>query len=165
MARKITDRTDIVFGSTKTYTSSVGLSTAFRQWRASSHCKHLHGYALEFSATFEATELDDNNWTIDFGGLGDFRQWLEVMFDHTTLVAKDDPMFDLFVKATEGNALDIRTVENTGCEAIALLTFERLESWLDLKGHSPRVRLVKLEVREHAGNSAYVRLSDFNHRG
>jgi 6-pyruvoyltetrahydropterin/6-carboxytetrahydropterin synthase len=162
---KITDRTDLVFGSTKTYTASVGLSTAFRQWRASSHCKHLHGYALEFSATFEATELNDNTWVIDFGGLKDFRKWLENMFDHTTLVAQDDPIYDWFLEASQlniaENPLDLRIVKNTGCEAIALLTFEKLEQWLQENHHSPRAKLVRLEVREHAGNSAYVRLSNY----
>jgi 6-pyruvoyltetrahydropterin/6-carboxytetrahydropterin synthase len=119
----------------------------------------LHGYALEFSATFETTELDDNAWVIDFGGLKDFRKWLEHMFDHTTLIAIDDPMYNLLIKIMEGDALDVRTVENTGCEAIALLAFEKLEGWL-ITSRNNRVRLVKLEVREHAGNSAYVRLSN-----
>ena len=35
-----------------------GLSAAFRQWKADSHCKYIHGYALEFEFEFGANELD-----------------------------------------------------------------------------------------------------------
>src|SRR4051812_23270084 len=70
-------RTDVVYGSTKTYAANVGLSAAFRQHPADSHCNQLHGYALEVSACFEADSLDHRNWVIDFGGLKDFKRWLE----------------------------------------------------------------------------------------
>lgn len=53
----LTDRRDIVFGSTKRYNAVV--STAFRQWKADSHCNQNHGYALSFEATFESYSLDD----------------------------------------------------------------------------------------------------------
>lgn len=151
-------RDDIVYGSTKTYAASVGLSTAFRQWAAASHCNKVHGYSLAFQATFEATELDHRNWVVDFGSLKSFKGWLERMFDHTTLVAEDDPQLDWFVEANRRGLLDLRQVMASGCEAIARLVFEYLEMWLTDNGYSPRVRLVKLEVREHDGNSAYVRI-------
>jgi 6-pyruvoyltetrahydropterin/6-carboxytetrahydropterin synthase len=153
-------RTDIVFGSTKTYKANVGLSTTFRQWRAKSHCNQLHGYALEFSATFEADALDQNHWVLDFGALKSFKQWLENMFDHTTLVAKDDPAKNWLETGEALGYLDLRQVDNCGCEAMALLVFDELRVWLTTNGHAPRVRLVKLEVREHDGNSAYVRLNN-----
>ena len=47
------------FLSGKTYTHSTGHSCAFRQWRADSHCKYVHGYAFRFKVWFEG-ELDDN---------------------------------------------------------------------------------------------------------
>mgnify|MGYP003653978941 CR=1 FL=1 len=43
-------------------------STAFRQWRADSHCKLIHGYRLQCKLWFTADELDDKNWVFDFGG-------------------------------------------------------------------------------------------------
>lgn len=45
--------------STKTYGHEVGLSATFRQWRAKSHCRLLHGYSLSFRFEFEANTLDD----------------------------------------------------------------------------------------------------------
>jgi 6-pyruvoyltetrahydropterin/6-carboxytetrahydropterin synthase len=151
------ERDDIVYGSTKTYKASVGLSTAFRQWPAESHCNQLHGYALEFTATFEALELDVRNWVVDFGSLKSFKGWLEDMFDHTTLVADDDPQHELFEHANLLGVIKMRKVTASGCEAIARLVFEYLESWLVDNGYSPRVQLMRLDVREHDGNSAYVR--------
>ena len=41
-------------------------STAFRQWRADSHCKLIHGYRLQCKLWFTADELDDKNWVFDF---------------------------------------------------------------------------------------------------
>jgi 6-pyruvoyltetrahydropterin/6-carboxytetrahydropterin synthase len=148
-------RDDLIYGSTKTYKGVV--STAFRQWRADSHCHFVHGYALEFVATFEAKELDARHWVCDFGSLKSFKGWLEKMFDHTTLVAEDDPHLLWFRQAHEQRLFDVREVVATGCEATARLVFEYLESWLIDNGYSPRVCLVMLEVREHEGNSAYVR--------
>jgi len=58
-----------IFRSTKTYNHNEGLSCCFRQWRADSHCKLLHGYALAFKFVFATRELDARNWCYDFGGL------------------------------------------------------------------------------------------------
>lgn len=150
-------REDIVYGSTKCYSASIGLSAAFRQWRADSHCNRLHGYALEFVATFEATELDMRNWVVDFGSLKSFKGWLEETFDHTLVVAQDDPALPVLQQADMAGLCSLRVVEATGCEAFARLAFEYMELWLMGNGYSPRVTLVKMEVREHTGNSAYVR--------
>ena len=80
--------------SGKTYTHSTGHSCAFRQWRADSHCNLIHGYALQFELQFGSIALDDKNWVVDFGGLKELKEWLKHMFDHTYLVAEDDPEMD-----------------------------------------------------------------------
>ena len=57
------------FISTKTYNHNIGLSCAFRQWRAKhSHCKYMHGYALSVRINFKG-QLNDRNWVYDFGDL------------------------------------------------------------------------------------------------
>ena len=83
------------FLSGKTYTHSTGHSCAFRQWRADSHCNLIHGYALQFELQFGSVALDDKNWVVDFGGLKELKEWLKHMFDHTYLVAEDDPELSL----------------------------------------------------------------------
>ena len=75
----------------KTYGNERGLSCAFRQWRADSHCRLIHGYSLGFRFTFEAKTLDDKNWVYDFGDMGFVKEFLEDNFDHILMVANDDP--------------------------------------------------------------------------
>jgi 6-pyruvoyltetrahydropterin/6-carboxytetrahydropterin synthase len=148
---------DLVYGSTKCYPASVGLSCAFRQWRADSHCHFIHGYALEITATFEALELDARNWVVDFGSLKSFKGWLENTFDHKTIIAEDDPELDYFKQGHAKGVLDIVVLPAGGCEKFAEYLFGAADTWLIDNGYAPRVKLVKLEVREHMGNSAYVR--------
>lgn len=144
--------------STKTYGHEVGLSCCFRQWRAQSHCRFLHGYALAIRLEFEAEELDERNWVVDFGSLKGFKSWLEETFDHKLLVAEDDPEFDLITGLGGPGVADCVVVEATGCEAFAKLVFECAEVWLKDNGYPPRVKMRSVEVREHGANSAvYIR--------
>ena len=77
--------------SLKKYGHERGLSAAFRQWRADSHCKFLHGYSLEFEFEFGAHELDERNWVYDFGDCGWIKTFLEQTFDHKLVIDKNDP--------------------------------------------------------------------------
>ena len=140
--------------STKRYGHEIGLSAAFRQHRAQSHCRLIHGYALAVKFVFAAEELDERNWVVDFGGLKPLKQMLEDTFDHTLLVASDDPKF-FELKALDSLGL-ARVVEvpATGCEAFAKMIFEVAEQWLKDAGFAPRCRLVSVEVSEHGANSA-----------
>ena len=76
-------------------------STAFRQWRAKSHCRLLHGYRLSTKIYFYAEDLDETNWIFDFGNCKEIKAILENQFDHTTCVAADDPELDLFVERVD----------------------------------------------------------------
>ena len=142
--------------SAKTYTHSVGLSVAFRQWKADSHCKYLHGYALEVRLEFAAAELNDKSWVVDFGSLKPVKAWLEKTFDHKTLITRDDPALEWFEEAHKRGIIDLLTVEKTSSEGFAEMIFDHVLQWLVSEKLSPRVRLYRVEVKEHAGNSAIV---------
>lgn len=144
----------MTFRSTKTYGHEVGLSAAFRQWRAESHCKLIHGYALAVRFEFEADELDVRNWVVDFGSLKSLKGWLEDTFDHTLLVANDDPMKLELAELGACGLARVVWVDATGCEAFAKLIYECAEVWLKDNGYAPRVRLASVEVKEHGANSA-----------
>lgn len=138
--------------STKTYGNDRGLSCCFRQWRAGhSHCSLMHGYSLGFRLTFEAEQLDERDWVQDFGGLKEIKAWMDSMFDHTTVVAEDDPMLDRFHLmagwSTEidldgrteevqkqpyqnKGVIDLRVVPGVGCESFAQMVYEHVEKWL-----------------------------------
>jgi len=151
------------FQSTKTWGHERGLSCAFRQWRANSHCNQLHGYALAIELVFQANELDSRNWVVDFGDLGELKRTYEELFDHKTLVAFDDPMLGEFRRMAQHRMLEITEVVAVGCEAFAKLVFDEAQKWLDTEGYSPRVRLVSAKVSEHGSNSAlYIGESNGN---
>ena len=123
---------------------------------------------------------------MDFGGLKEFKAWADYMFDHTLVIAKDDPFLNEFTKLTRmrrsgmategkpyemGTPIDIRLVDNVGCEAFAELAYHQMNQILtafqngdiiniDGQEYTARypvqrgVKLVSVEVFEHAGNSA-----------
>jgi len=135
----------------KTYGNERGLSTAFRQWKANSHCRLIHGYSLGFRLIFEAETLDDKNWVYDFGNLGFVKEFLEENFDHILMVAADDPRItDLF--NLDGIA-KIRTLPDVGCEAFAEYVYSYVSTVVD-EQTSSRVSLVSVECFEHGANSA-----------
>ena len=143
-----------IYRSTKTYDHNEGLSCCFRQWRAAhSHCRLLHGYALAFHFVFVTRELDQHNWCLDFGGLKPVRAWLHEMFDHTVLIAEDDPDLATFRDLAARDLVDLRVLPAVGCEAMARLAFEYVDAFAQ-KETGGRVWLESAEVREHAGNSA-----------
>lgn len=143
-----------MYQSTKRYDHNAGFSACFRQWKAKSHCQFLHGYALAFEFVFEATQLDENNWVVDFGGLKPLKKMLEDCFDHKTLVAKDDPNYDWYLEGQSRGVLDLIEMDATGCEKTAEYVYKCTAEWLKETGHYPRVHLRSVKVSEHAGNSA-----------
>lgn len=148
-----------MYQSTKTYNHEIGLSCAFRQWRADSHCKFVHGYALAVRFVFEAEDLDCRNWVVDFGSMKSLKGVLEDTFDHKLLVANDDPLREYFSHLDSLGGAAVVFVEATGCEAFAELIFEVADQWLRDNGYSPRVYMASVEVREHGANSAIFKRS------
>ena len=143
-----------VYRSTKTYDHNEGLSCSFRQWRAGqSHCRLLHGYALAFRFVFATRDLDERHWCLDFGGLKPVRQWLHDMFDHTLLVAADDPERERLEELGRLGLADVRLLPSVGCEATARLVHAKVGEMVEA-GTQGRVWLESVEVREHGGNSA-----------
>lgn len=139
-----------------------GYSTTFRQWKAEgTHCRFLHGYAISFRVWF-AGELDHRNWVFDFGGMkratntiGGMmpKEWMAYMFDHTTIIADDDPALDLFKQMDASGLIQLRTLPDVGCEQFAKYLYDTLNIFLlaETKG---RVSAVKVEVYEHDRNAA-----------
>lgn len=142
-----------VYRSTKSYDHAEGLSCCFRQWRARSHCRLVHGYALAFKFVFATDRLDEHNWCYDFGGLKPVRAWLHEMFDHTMIVAQDDPERAAFEALAAAGLVDLRVLPAVGCEAVARHAFDHVAAHVAAETGG-RVWLESAEVREHGGNSA-----------
>lgn len=152
-ASEAASRAGEIFRSTKRYDHAEGLSCCFRQWRAQSHCRLIHGYALAFEFTFATAHLDERNWCFDFGGLKPVREWLKHMFDHTMLAAEDDPELPRFIELQTNGLVDLRVLPAVGCEATARYVYDHVQAFVH-EQTSGRVWLESVGVREHAGNSA-----------
>jgi|TARA_B110000438_G_C15163439_1_gene372782 6-pyruvoyltetrahydropterin/6-carboxytetrahydropterin synthase len=141
----------------KTFGSERGFSCAFRQWRADSNCKLIHGYSLGFKFTLEASELDEKSWVYDFGGFSKIQQWIKDHFDHTLVIAKDDPKFQE-LKNLDNDLGIAKVIEmnDVGCEKFAEVTFEFASSYIQEQTNN-RVKLISVEVFEHGANSAVVK--------
>lgn len=143
------------FKSTKTYKSNKGFSCSFRQFRASSHCRFLHGYSLEIKLEFEAKELDEKNWVVDFGGLKGLEDKFKKTFDHKTIIDKNDPNFEWFNMGYSLGIIDLVVLEDgVGCEMFALKVYKLATEWLNDSEYAGRCDITKVEVREHGANSA-----------
>lgn len=134
---------------TKNYGHNRGFSCAFRQWSADSHCKNLHGYSLGFKIVLESPCLDINNWVYDFGNFEFLDKWLSENFDHTLLIAKDDPEFELLMSLNNVTAKVI-VLDKISCEYFAEMTFKFIQQSLAKLD----VEVVSVEVSEHESNSA-----------
>lgn len=141
------------FKSGKTYAHSTGHSCAFRQWKADSHCNLIHGYALQFELQFGGYQLDERNWIVDFGGLKPLKEWLKHQFDHTYLVAKDDPELETFIELAKKDLVDLRIVEHVGCERFAESVFDKASEIIK-ELYGDRCWVESVTVREHESNSA-----------
>ena len=156
-----------MFVSTKVFD---GFSCCFRQWKATTtHCQYLHGYGVSFKVWFEG-DLDERNWVWDFGGMKRAKtkidgkspkEWMDYMFDHTVLVAEDDPQLPYFQQANnlpkfgEQNKgiLQLRIVPATGAEKFAEYIFHKLNNFVKTETNE-RVKVKQVEFREHGKNSA-----------
>jgi 6-pyruvoyltetrahydropterin/6-carboxytetrahydropterin synthase len=139
--------------STKLFTN---YTVALRQHKAKhSHCQLLHGYALEFKIWFSTEKLDDMNWVVDFGGFkhNGLSQWMDDMFDHTTLIELDDPYLDLFETMAMDGICKLKVLRRMGCESLAHLVFEKFNSVLE-NTDGGRCRVIKVECFENNKNSA-----------
>ena len=136
----------------KTYGHDLGLSCTFRQWRADSHCNNLHGYAISVQLVFETTQLDAQNWVIDFGSLKPIKDFLHTNYDHVLLVANDDPAWTELNHLGALGLANVRTVDNVGCEGFAKHIADYVTAWL--RTQRSDVTLAKVTVQEQPSNAA-----------
>jgi 6-pyruvoyltetrahydropterin/6-carboxytetrahydropterin synthase len=147
------------FQSTKVFD---GYSTVFRQWRAEgTHCRFLHGYGISFKIVFEG-DLDERNWVWDFGGMKraknkidgmNPKEWMDFMFDHTYLIAEDDPFLPKAMEMFWTGIVQLRVVPATGAEQFAKYIYDKVSKFIKTETEG-RVRVVSVEFKEHNKNSA-----------
>jgi 6-pyruvoyltetrahydropterin/6-carboxytetrahydropterin synthase len=146
----------MAYYSTKTYGHNIGLSAVFRQPKAHSHCKFLHGYSLAFKFTFGASNLDERNWVVDFGGLKTLKKWLEDSFDHKLVLDRDDPMMYKFAELENAGLAEITVLDGVGVEKFAEHAWKFADD-LVTEASDGRCWCESVECSEHGANSGIYR--------
>ena len=151
--------TNTKFTSSKVFD---GFSTVFRQHSAGdTHCRFLHGYGISFKVYFEG-DLDHRNWVWDFGGMKrakttidgmSAKAWMDYMFDHTVIMAENDPALEEFKRLDELGIAQLRIIPATGAEKFSEYIFYKLNKFVITETEG-RVRVTKVDFREHAKNEA-----------
>ena len=139
-----------------------GFSTVFRQWKAKeTHCRFVHGYGISFKVYFEG-ELDHRNWVWDFGGMKRAKTqidgkspkaWMDYMFDHTMVIAEDDPELKAFQQMDIAGVAQVRVIPATGAEKFAEYIYTKLNDFVKTETED-RVRVIKVKFMEHGKNAA-----------
>jgi 6-pyruvoyltetrahydropterin/6-carboxytetrahydropterin synthase len=138
------------YRSTKTFHN---LPCAHRLHSHEGHCRFVHGYSRSFTFYFEAAQLDEHQFVVDFSSLKQLRAWLEHMYDHTLLIGEHDPELAFFREMHERQLCDLRVVPSVTMEGTARLVFDHVDAMIREQTDG-RAWLVKVEVRENDKNSA-----------
>lgn len=145
------------YTSTKEYVDQF--PCAYRQWRADSHCNLIHGYSFSIKLYFGTNDLDVRNWAADYGGLKELKGLLEDQFDHTLLVAEDDPELETFKMLEKKGLAKLNILPSLGCESLADQIYRYINGVYipDFWGPSEAARLwcYRVEVRETQSNMAF----------
>ena len=81
------------------------------------------------------------------------KAWMDHMFDHTTIIAEDDPELELFKEMHSKGIIQLRIIPTTGAEQFSKYIYEKLNAFIQEETEG-RVKIVKVEVYEHERNSA-----------
>ena len=123
--------------------------------------RFLHGYGISFRVWFEG-DLDERNWVWDFGGMKrakgtidgkNPKAWMDYMFDHTTIVAEDDPFLPSFKHMHDTDIIQLRIIPAVGAEQFAKYIYEKLNTFVQAETEG-RVKVVRVEFMEHNKNTA-----------
>ena len=84
----------------------------------------------------------------------EIKKLLEKQFDHTTVVAADDPELSMFQLMSTKGMIDLRIAAiGVGIERTAEWVYDTVSEYVN-DTTDGRVRVIKVEVWEHEGNSA-----------
>lgn len=158
----------MIFKSTKTF---YNLPCSHQQWQdadesgnaGTGQCAQTHGYSRSFAFEFCCNEVDDYGWVIGFGSLKKVKNWLEYMFDHTSLWEASDPRIDEVVDANDALSIPMYNMRilpsGVSMEQTALFVSSYMNPYIyEITGG--RCWISKLEVRENDKNSGILEMTE-----
>ena len=81
------------------------------------------------------------------------KAWMDYMFDHTTLIAEDDPYLEGWKAMDQHGLIQLRVIPHVGAERFAEFIFNKLNDFIKTETDG-RVRITKVEFMENNKNSA-----------
>ena len=145
------------YTSTKEYHQAF--PCAYRQFKADSHCNLIHGYAFSMKFYFGGNDPDVRGWMADYGGLKELKGVLESQFDHTLLVAEDDPELEFYKEMERRKLAKLTILPKLGCEGLSDQLYKYINGvyipdyWG--AGEANRLWCFRVEVRETLSNMAF----------
>ena len=77
------------------------------------------------------------------------------MFDHTTIVAKNDPALESFKLLANKKLIQLRIIDHVGCEKFAEYVYNYINDEIN-KETNGRVRVLKVESFEGGTNNSAI---------
>ena len=81
------------------------------------------------------------------------KAWMDYTFDHTLIVAEDDPEIETFKQMDIDGIAQVRIIPATGAERFAKFIFDKLNPFIQEETNG-RVKVTKVEFMEHNKNTA-----------
>jgi 6-pyruvoyltetrahydropterin/6-carboxytetrahydropterin synthase len=79
--------------------------------------------------------------------------WMDYMFDHTYIIAEDDPFVCKALEMHNEGIVQLRVIPATGAEQFAKFIYDKVSKFISEETNN-RVRVVSVEFKEHEKNSA-----------
>jgi 6-pyruvoyltetrahydropterin/6-carboxytetrahydropterin synthase len=76
------------------------------------------------------------------------------MFDHTLILAEDDPYIKAFEEMGTAGVAQVRVIPATGAEKFAEYIYTKVNKFVQEETNN-RVRVIKVKFMEHNKNAAY----------
>jgi 6-pyruvoyltetrahydropterin/6-carboxytetrahydropterin synthase len=80
--------------------------------------------------------------------------WMDYMFDHTMIIAEDDPELRAFQQMDTAGVAQVRVIPATGAEKFSEYIYNKLNEFVKTETDN-RVKVIKVKFMEHGKNAAY----------
>lgn len=119
---------------------------AHRQAHHPGHCSKIHGHNWSVTIEFQASELDENGFVVDFGNLKYLKEFIDNHLDHACLLSKEDAQAKELAESPFKELFHICWVDNASCEGIAVYLFKEFSRLLEEnEGKRVSIRSIKLQ--------------------
>ena len=82
------------------------------------------------------------------------KAWMDYMFDHTMIIAEDDPEVRAFQQMDTAGVAQVRIIPATGAEKFSEYIYNKLNEFVKTETDN-RVKVIKVKFMEHGKNAAY----------